>query len=89
MLATTYGASELSAINDVMGVKAEKSLVFHVVGMPSYRHQRVGKIGHHTLGDDVYGILVNLSASAACCHAVINPEDRVVENGADHCRSAP
>jgi indolepyruvate decarboxylase len=31
MLATTYGVGELSAINGVMG-KAERSLVFYVVG---------------------------------------------------------
>src|SRR6476661_216440 len=79
MLATTYGVGELSAINGVMGAKAERSLVFHVVGMPSYQHQRVGKIAHHTLGDGVFGNFVNLSAGAACCHAVINPENCVVE----------
>jgi indolepyruvate decarboxylase len=38
MLATTYGVGELSALNGVMGAKAEKSLVFHVVGMPSYQN---------------------------------------------------
>jgi hypothetical protein len=38
MLATTYGVGELSAINGVMG-KAERSLVFYVVGMPSHQHQ--------------------------------------------------
>ena len=43
MLATTYGVGELSAINGVMGAKAERSLVFHVVGMRSYQHQRVQK----------------------------------------------
>src|ERR1700741_284949 len=79
MLATTYGVGELSAINGVMGAKAERSLVFHVVGMPSYQHQRVGKIAHHTLGDGVFGNFVNLSAGAACCHAVINPENCIVE----------
>jgi len=35
MLATTYGVGELSAINGVMGAKSERSLVFHVVGMPT------------------------------------------------------
>jgi indolepyruvate decarboxylase len=35
MLATTYGVGEMSALNGVMGAKAERSLVFHVVGMPS------------------------------------------------------
>jgi len=79
MLATTYGVGELSAMNGVMGAKAERSLVFHVVGMPSYQHQRLGKITHHTLGDGVFGNFVDLSAGAACCHAVINPENCVVE----------
>ena len=79
MLATTYGVGELSAINGVMGAKAERSLVFHVVGMPSYQHQRLRKITHHTLGDGVFGNFVELSAGAACCHAVINPENCVVE----------
>jgi indolepyruvate decarboxylase len=79
MLATTYGVGELSALNGVMGAKAEKSLVFHVVGMPSYQNQRLGKIAHHTLGDGVYGNFVNLSASAACCHAVVSPENCVIE----------
>src|ERR1700686_5661 len=79
MLATTYGVGELSAMNGVMGAKAERSLVFHVVGMPSYQHQRVHKITHHTLGDGVFGNFVDLSAGAACCHAVITPENCVVE----------
>ena len=49
-------------LNGVMGAKAERSLVFHVVGMPSYQHQRVHKIAHHTLGDGVFGNFVELSA---------------------------
>jgi len=69
MLTTTYGVGELSAINGVMGAKAEKSLVFHVVGMPSYQNQRLGKIAHHTLGDGIFGNFVDLSAKAACTHA--------------------
>jgi indolepyruvate decarboxylase len=79
MLVTTYGVGELSAINGVMGAKSERSLVFHVVGMPSYQNQRVHKIAHHTLGDGVFGNFVELSARAACCHAVINPENCVIE----------
>lgn len=79
MLVTTYGVGELSAINGVMGAKAERSLVFHIVGMPSFQNQRVHKIAHHTLGDGVFGNFVALSADAACCHAVINPENCIVE----------
>jgi indolepyruvate decarboxylase len=79
LLVTTYGVGELSALNGVMGAKAERSLVFHIVGMPSYQSQRVGKIAHHTLGDGVFGNFVELSAGAACCHAVINPDNCIIE----------
>src|SRR5579864_5251926 len=39
MLLTTYAVGELSALNGVMGAKAERSCVFHVVGMPTMRSQ--------------------------------------------------
>ena len=35
LLSTTYGVGELSAINGVMGSKAHRLPVFHLVGMPS------------------------------------------------------
>ena len=34
LLSTTYAVAELSALNGVMGAKAERSCVFHLVGMP-------------------------------------------------------
>ena len=79
MVATTYGVGELSALNGVMGAKAEHSLVFHLVGMPSYQNQRLSKIAHHTLGDGNFGNFVGLSAAAACCSAIINPDNCVIE----------
>jgi indolepyruvate decarboxylase len=79
MLVTTYGVGELSALNGVMGAKAERSLVFHVVGMPSYQNQRLGKIAHHTLGDGVFGNFIEMSAQGACCHVLINPHNCVIE----------
>ena len=79
MLSTTYAVGELSAINGVMGAKAERSLVFHVVGMPSYQNQRLRKCMHHTFGDGVFGNFINISAQAACCHAVINPDNCMIE----------
>ena len=79
MLSTTYAVGELSAINGVMGAKAERSLVYHVVGMPSYQNQRLHKIMHHTFGDGVFGNFIDISAQAACCHAVINPDNCVME----------
>lgn len=79
LLATTYGVGELSALNGVMGAKAERSLIFHVVGMPSYQNQRLSKIAHHTLGDGQFGNFAGLSAAAACCSALINPDNCVIE----------
>ncbi|MGB7151312.1 MAG: thiamine pyrophosphate-binding protein [Terriglobales bacterium] len=79
MLSTTYAVGELSAINGVMGAKAEHSLVYHVVGMPSYQNQRVHRNLHHTFGDGVFGNFVNISAQAACVHAVIDPDNCMIE----------
>src|SRR5438094_4474666 len=79
MLSTTYAVGELSAINGVMGAKAERSLVFHVVGMPSYQNQRLRKTMHHTLGDGIFDKFIDISAQAACAHAVINPDNCMLE----------
>ena len=79
MLSTTYAVGELSAINGVMGAKAERALIFHVVGMPSYQNQRLRKTMHHTLGDGIFDKFIDISAQAACCHAMINPDNCVVE----------
>src|SRR4051812_29635998 len=79
MLSTTYAVGELSALNGVLGAKAERSLVFHVVGMPSYQNQRLRRTMHHTLGDGVFDKFIAISAQATCCHAVINPDTCMIE----------
>src|ERR1700730_8432220 len=75
LLSTTYAVGELSALNCVMGAKAERSCVFHLVGMPSMRNQRVGKIIHHTLGDGIFQNFANISAQAACVSSVVTPDN--------------
>ena len=79
MLMTTYAVGELSALNGVMGAKAERSCVFHLVGMPTMRHQRARKVAHHTLGDGVFQNFANISAQAACVSAVITPDNCIPE----------
>jgi indolepyruvate decarboxylase len=79
MLMTTYAVGELSALNGVMGARAERSCVFHIVGMQTMRQQRVHKITHHTLGDGVFQNFANISAQAACVSAVITPDNCVGE----------
>src|SRR3954447_3206441 len=79
MLMTTYAVGELSALNGVMGAKAERSCVFHVVGMPAMRSQRVRQIIHHTFGNGEFQNFANISAQAACVSAVITPDNCVHE----------
>jgi Pyruvate decarboxylase and related thiamine pyrophosphate-requiring enzymes len=79
MLSTTYGVGELSAINGVMGSKAHRLPVFHLVGMPSERIQRQGLVTHHNLGDTVYDRFQALSAAATCVSAVLTPDNCVEE----------
>ncbi len=79
MLSTTYGVGELSAINGVMGSKAHRLPVFHLVGKPSERIERLGLITHHNLGDTVYDRFQPLSAAAACVSAVLTPDNCVDE----------
>ena len=79
MLCTTYAVGELSALNGVMGAKAERSCIFHLVGMPTMRKQRVRQIVHHTLGDGEFQNFANISAQAACVSAVITPDNCVHE----------
>src|SRR3954449_101493 len=75
LLLTTYAVGELSALNGVMGARAERSCVFHLVGMPAMRKQRVRQVVHHTLGDGEFQNFANISAQAACVSAVITPDN--------------
>jgi indolepyruvate decarboxylase len=79
ILTTTYGVGELSAINGVMGSKAHRVPVFHLVGKPSERIQKQGLITHHNLGDTVYDRFESISASAACVWAELTPTNAIDE----------
>jgi hypothetical protein len=79
ILCTTYGVGELSAINGVMGSKAHRLPVFHLVGMPSERIQHLGLTTHHNLGDTVYDRFQSLSGAACCVSAVLTPDNCILE----------
>jgi indolepyruvate decarboxylase len=79
MLTTTYGVGELSALNGVMGSKAHRLPIFHLVGMPSERIQRLGLITHHNLGDNRYDRFVPISGAACCVSAVLTPDNCIEE----------
>ena len=79
ILSTTYGVGELSALNGVMGSKAHRLPVFHIVGMPSERIQRLGLITHHNLGDTRYDRFQAISETACCVSAVLTPDNCIDE----------
>ncbi|MEI8151428.1 MAG: thiamine pyrophosphate-binding protein [Hyphomicrobiales bacterium] len=79
ILSTTYGVGELSALNGVMGSRAHRLPVFHLVGMPSQRIQRLGLLTHHNLGDTVYDRFQALSGAACCVTANLTPDNCVDE----------
>ena len=94
MLSTTYAVGELSALCGVMGAKAERLPVFHLVGMPTMRYQQLRKIMHHTFGDGVFQNFINISAQAACAHTILTPEncryemERVISTALAQCQPA-
>lgn len=75
ILCTTYAVGELSALNGVMGSKAENLVVFHLVGAPNDVAIAKRKQVHHTLGDGEYNQFMSLSSAAACVSAVITPDN--------------
>ena len=79
ILCTTYGVGELSALNGVMGSKAHRLPVFHLVGQPSRRITHQHLVTHHSLGDGVYGNFEPLSSAAACVHANLTPDNAIDE----------
>ena len=79
MLTTTYAVGELSALNGVMGSKAELLPVFHLVGSPSMRLVRSRKSIHHSFGDGASGQFRDLSAASACVSAYLTPHNTISE----------
>ncbi len=79
ILNTTFGVGELSAINGVMGSKAHRLPVFHLVGSPSERIKYQGLATHHNLGDGDFGRFKPISESACCVSAELTPDNAIEE----------
>jgi indolepyruvate decarboxylase len=79
ILTTTYVVGEASALNGVLGSKAERLPVFHLVGWPSARLRRTRRQLHHTFGDGEIEQFRVPSELAACVSAALTPENAVRE----------
>ena len=75
ILSTTYGVGELSALNGMMGAKAENNIIFHLVGFPNDSAVAKRKPIHHSLGDGEFNLFHPLSSAAACVSAIITPDN--------------
>jgi len=79
MLTTTYVVGEASALNGVMGSKAERLPVFHLVGRPSTRLARTRRGTHHSFGDGDTDRFLSLSAISTCASAFLTPGNTITE----------
>ena len=79
ILSTTYGVGELSALNGVMGSRAHRLPVFHLVGAPGRRIVHSRLVTHHTLGDANFGYFEPLSSVACCVRASLTPDNAIDE----------
>ncbi|MED7788999.1 thiamine pyrophosphate-dependent enzyme [Francisella sp. 19X1-34] len=75
IVSTTYAVGELSALNGVMGSKAENLVVFHIVGTPNDIAVAKKRQIHHTLGDGQFDTFFDISATTACVSATITPDN--------------
>ncbi|MED7819539.1 MULTISPECIES: alpha-keto acid decarboxylase family protein [unclassified Francisella] len=75
IISTTYAVGELSALNGIMGSKAENLTVFHLVGTPNDIAVAKKRQIHHTLGDGEFNTFFNISATSACVSAIITPDN--------------
>lgn len=78
-LCTTYVVGETSALTGVMGSKAERLPVFHLVGAPSTRLVRTRRAVHHTFGDGELEQFKALNAVSACACAYLTPDNAIAE----------
>jgi indolepyruvate decarboxylase len=79
ILSTTYNVGEAAALAGVMGCKAERVPVFHLVGAPSIRMTRTRRHMHHSYGDGNLDQFRSYSEVSACTSAYLTPQNAVPE----------
>lgn len=79
ILTTPYNVGESSALCGVLGSKAERLPVFHIVGAPSTRLARTRRPLHHSFGDGEFEQFRALSALSVCASAFLTPQNTIAE----------
>ena len=79
ILSTTYNVGAAAALAGVMGCKAERVPVFHLVGAPSKRMERTRRHMHHSYGDGNLYQFRGYNEVSACASAYLTPQNTILE----------
>ena len=79
ILSTTFNVGAAAALAGVMGCKAERVPVFHIVGAPSTRLTRSRRHMHHSYGDGNLDQFRGYNEVSACASAYLTPQNAVPE----------
>jgi indolepyruvate decarboxylase len=79
ILSTTFNVGAAAALAGVMGCKAERVPVFHIVGAPSTRLARNRRHMHHSYGDGDLDQFRSYNEVSACVSAVLTPQNTIAE----------
>jgi len=78
ILCTTYNIGSAAALAGVMGSKAERVPVFHVVGSPAHASSARAPM-HHTYGDGDYEQFCRYHEVSVCASAYLTPQYAIAE----------
>ena len=79
ILSTTFNVGAAAALAGVMGCKAERVPVFHIVGAPSTRLARTRRHMHHAYGDGNLDQFRSYNEVSACASAHLTPQNAIAE----------
>jgi indolepyruvate decarboxylase len=79
ILSTTYNVGSAAALAGVMGCKAERLPVFHLVGSPSTRLVRNRRHIHHSYADGNFDQFRQYHGVSVCTSAYLTPQNTISE----------
>jgi indolepyruvate decarboxylase len=79
ILSTTYNVGSAAALAGVMGCRAERVPVFHLVGSPSTRLVRTRRHMHHSFADGSLDQFRPYHEVSVCASAYLTPQNAIAE----------
>jgi len=79
ILCTTYNVGSAAALAGVMGCKAERVPIFHLVGAPSTRLEQARRHMHHSYADGNLDQFRQYHEVSVCASAYLTPENVIAE----------